>query len=76
MKTYSIERRIIKVKKGWFGSEKVPMWCLVENGVAYDFTNGGNQVYCEPYKYSIVILKSTDKDYIEEELKNFNGENK
>lgn len=52
MTTYTIERLMVKVRTGWFSSKDVPMWCLVEHGVRYEYTNGGNQVYCDSYDYS------------------------
>ena len=76
MTTYTIERRMVKVQSGWFSTKEVPMWCLVEHGVRYEYTNGGSQVYCDSYNYSKVILQSEDKDYVIEELKNFSGETK
>ena len=50
------------------------MWCLVEHGTRYEYTNGGNQVYCDSYDYSEVVLHSEDKENIIEELKNFSGD--
>lgn len=74
MKTYTIERRMVKVKTGWFSSKNIPMWCLIEHGTRYEYTNGGNQVYCDSYDYSKVVLQSEDKENVIEELKNFSGE--
>ena len=74
MKTYTIERRMVKVKTGWFSSKNVPMWCLIEHGTYYEYTNGGNQVYCDSFDDSKVVLQSEDKEYIIEELKNFSGD--
>jgi len=71
MKTYKIERRMFKVKTGWFKSEMKPMWCLVECGVHTIYTNGGSQVYADEMNYETVILKSEDKSYIEQELVNY-----
>ena len=73
MKTYTIERRVVKVKNGWFSSKDVLMWCLIEHGTYYEYTNGGNQVHCDSFDYSKVVLQSEDKEYITEELKNFSG---
>lgn len=69
MKEYTLERRMINVKTGWFKSEVKPMWCLVESGKYYDY-----DYYCSGYvDYSAVILQSEDKAYIEQELANFRG---
>lgn len=71
MKTYSIERKLVKIKKGWFSSELKPMWCLVEHGNYVDYSDH----WCDTIDYSAVILHSEDKEYIEQEFLNFSGEN-
>lgn len=69
METYTIERRMINVKTGWFKRERKPMWCLVEYGQYFDY-----HYYClETVDYHAVILQSEDKEYIEQELTNFKG---
>ena len=62
MKSYKIERKMVKVKTGWFSSEIKPIWCLVE------------VVDVDELEYSHTVLYSEDKEYILEELANFNGE--
>ena len=75
MKSYKIERRMIKIKTGWFSSELKPMWCLVEYGKQLVSSYcGGSSVDVEELEYSTTILYSEDKNYILEELNNFNGD--
>lgn len=69
MKTYTIERRMINVKTGWFKRERKPMWCLVKHGSWTDS-------WFDVRDYHSVILQSEDKDYIEQELNNFRGDMK
>lgn len=69
-KTYTIERRMISVKKSWFRQERKPMWCLVEHGTYVDYSDR----WFDTFDYNTVILHSEDKEYIEQELLNFRGE--
>lgn len=75
MKSYKIERKMVKIKTGWFSSEIKPMWCLVECGThLVSSYGGGSSVDVDELEHSSTILYSEDKDYILEELANFNGE--
>ena len=69
MKYYVVERRTFKVKTGWFKSELKPLWCLVEYSDYIDYSDH----WCDVRSYSSVILKSEDKDYIDQEFLNFTG---
>lgn len=70
MKTYTVERRIFKIKTGWFKSELKPLWCLVETGEHIDYSDH----WCDTRSYSCVILKSEDKAYVDQEFLNFRGD--
>lgn len=64
---YTVERRMLTVKTGWFKKQRKPMWCLVERGTWTDN-------WLDDHDYSIVILSSEDKSYIDQEFLNFNGD--
>ena len=75
MKSYKIERKMVKIKTGWFSSELKPMWCLVEYGTRFVSSyGGGSSVDVDELEYSSTILYSEDKNYILEELNNFTGD--
>lgn len=73
-KTYKIERRMIDVSK-WYQSYKlVPMWCLIECGTRWFYSNGGSSIDVDPIDYERILLKSEDYDTIKKELDYFNGD--
>ena len=75
MKTFKIERRLVKVKKGWFLKQYIPMWCLVEYGKHTILDSSGyGGVDVREADYNKVILQSEDLEYIKQELLNFSGE--
>lgn len=68
---YKLQRQPVKVKKGWFKSEEVLVWCIVEYYVYKwtDFDHTGT-TDMETYKDRIVF-KTTDDELALKEFENF-----
>ena len=73
-KSYKIKRRMIDISKWYQRSNLVPMWCLIECGTRWFYSNGGSSVYVDPFDYEKVLIINEDYDTIKKEFDYFNGE--